>query len=203
MPNKDLTLMVCVLDRSGSMHKIVNDAVGGFNSLIEEQKKCQVGKIAVTVAMFNREYELLYNNEDISKIQPFTATSYCPSGSTALLDAVGKTINEVGKKLNDTPEDEKPGKVVFVILTDGEENSSEEFNLEDVKKLIEQQRTQWKWEFIFLASDEKSFEAGSQMGYQNVSRYGVNNTKGAYAAVSRAVINCRSNQNIEIDKDIS
>jgi uncharacterized protein YegL len=192
MPNDKKTLIVAVLDRSGSMQSILSDAVGGFNTFLAEQQKLTVDECRMTVAMFDDQYELLYNNVPIADVQPFTETSYAPRGMTALYDAIGKTINNVGKELDALPENEKPGKVLFVILTDGMENKSSEFKCSDTMKLIKQQSTQWKWEFIYLAADEAGMQQGMALGIQNSANYATSSVMSAHQCFSACASSYRS-----------
>lgn len=149
---KNLTEMVFILDRSGSMHHLTNDTIGGFNSMIENQKK-EDGEAFVTTVLFDDEYELLHDHVDIQKIEPITNKEYYARGCTALLDAIGKTINSIGSRLSDTPEDKRPDKVIFVITTDGFENASREFNKSTIKEMIEHQQNKYSWTFIFLGAN--------------------------------------------------
>lgn len=203
MPKKDSVLIACVIDRSGSMQAILDDAVGGFNAFLKGQKEDTNGECNMTLAMFDNEYELRYDNVPVEDVREFTNASYCPRGSTALFDAVGKTINNVGASLDALPEEEKPEKVIFVILTDGQENSSIEFNIDTISTLIKQQQEEWNWEFIYLAADQEGFDAGVRMGFQNSTRYDSQNTSGAYGVVNCAVSHYRAEGSVEIDKDIS
>jgi Mg-chelatase subunit ChlD len=192
MPRNDLTLIVCVLDRSGSMSSSIDDAVGGFNTFLEEQKKSKNGEARMTIALFDHEYELLCENADINVVAPFTKTTWCPRGQTALIDAVGKTINTVGKELDARKEEDKPGKVLFVIVTDGQENASREFTKDQMSKLIKEQREKWNWEFLFLAADENGIADGRAMGIVHTQGYNVHQTKGMYADMSRRVYSYRA-----------
>ena len=112
---KNLTEMVFILDRSGSMDHLVSDTIGGFNSMIEQQKK-EDGEAYVTTVLFDDYYELLHDHVNIQDVQPMTNDEYYARGCTALLDAVGKTINSIGKRLSDTPEEERPEKVIFIYF---------------------------------------------------------------------------------------
>ena len=146
---KNLTELVFIIDRSGSMYNLVNDTIGGYNSMIENQKKEQ-GDAYVTTVLFDDNYELLHDHINLKEIKPITDKEYYTRGSTALLDAVGKTINSIGVRLNNTPEDERPDKVIFVITTDGYENASRKFTKTQIKDMIEHQQNKYSWTFIFL-----------------------------------------------------
>jgi len=203
MPREDLTLIACVIDRSGSMGSILDDAVGGFNAFLREQKEDKSNECRMTLTMFNDTYEIKYNNVPIGEVEEFTNATYCPAGSTALLDSLGRTINEVGKELDALPEEEKPGKVIFVVLTDGQENASKEFQLDNVKELIKQQRETWKWEFVFLATDEEGIQGGMNLGITHCSAFCAQNTRAAYDAVSKDLMSYRKTGKTNLPQDIS
>lgn len=150
--NKNLTEMVFILDRSGSMSHLESDTIGGYNSLLEKQKKEQ-GDAVVTTVLFDDKYEIIHDNADIKKVNPLTDREYFARGSTALLDAVGKTINYVGHRHKYTRDSEIPQKTMVVIITDGFENASREFSQSQVKSMIEHQKEKYGWEFLFLGAN--------------------------------------------------
>ena len=203
MSKKNSTLIACVIDRSGSMQGFLEDAVGGFNAFLKGQQEDKSGECKMTLAMFDNLYELKYNNAPIEEVEEFTNASYCPRGSTALFDAIGKTINSVGKELDELKEEDKPEKVIFVILTDGQENASQEFNIDSVKGMIKEQQETWKWEFIYLAADDAGFEAGQTMGFAHSTKFNVNNTRAAYGVVGSVMSSYRAGVKVKIDKEIS
>ena len=158
--NRDLTEIIFLLDRSGSMAGLETDTIGGFNAFIEKQRQLE-GETIVTAVLFDDRYEILWNGIDANKAI-LTDKEYYVRGSTALLDAVGKTILDVGYRLSKTSEETRPGKVIFVITTDGMENSSKEFTYEKVKELIKHQQEKYNWEFIFLGANiDAAKEAGN------------------------------------------
>jgi len=186
MGKKEFTEIVCIIDRSGSMQAIVNDAIGGFNTFLEDQKK-HPGEATLTYIQFDTEYELLHENTPIKDVRPIDMTTYKPRGMTALLDAIGRTIDTVGRRLSNIPDENRPAKVVVAILTDGEENSSHEFTLEKVKGMITHQKDTYQWEFIFLAANQDAFAEGAKIGIdpkdiQNFAATG----KGVRAAYAHA-----------------
>ena len=130
---KNLTEIVFILDKSGSMSNLTNDTIGGFNSMIEQQKN-EDGEAYVTTVLFSENHFMLHDHVNIKDIKPMTHADYMAYGMTALLDAVGTTINSIGERLANTPEEERPEKVIFVITTDGFENSSKEFTREKIKE---------------------------------------------------------------------
>ncbi|WP_407271354.1 vWA domain-containing protein [Radiobacillus sp. PE A8.2] len=155
-----LTEIIFLLDRSGSMSGLENDTIGGFNSLTEKQSKLD-GETAVTVVLFDHEYEVLWNGIDAKRAK-LTKKDYYVRGTTALLDAVGKTILEVDQRLLKTNEERLPGNIIFVITTDGMENASREFSHDKVKQLIKRQQDEYNWEFIFMGANiDAAKEAGN------------------------------------------
>lgn len=161
IPSNEKTHIICILDRSGSMCSIINDSIGGFNTFLEKQKTLP-GEATITVTLFDDKYELVYDNIDIKKAEILTKNVWFPRGSTALFDAVGKTImTEKGnlKKLGV----EAPAKVLVCIVTDGQENSSHEYNSSSIKKLIKECEDD-NWNFIFLAANQDAFATGGSFG---------------------------------------
>lgn len=146
---ENLTELVFILDRSGSMSGLETDTIGGFNSMLEKQKK-ESGEAFVTTVLFDDKYELLHDRYDIKGVNLLTEKEYYVRGSTALLDAIGITINNIGKALSNTNEEDRPGKVLFVIITDGMENSSREFSYEKVKEMVEHQNLNILGTLFFL-----------------------------------------------------
>ncbi len=163
MAKKGLTEIVMVIDRSGSMASIKDDAIGGLNTFIEEQQKVK-GEANLTTVLFDDEYILWHDGVDIKKVKPFTEKTYVPRSMTALLDAIGKTANDVGDRLRKTNEKDRPEKVLFVILTDGMENASKEFTKPQIVEMIDHQREKYNWEFAFLAANQDAIQEGGGYG---------------------------------------
>lgn len=191
--------MVFVLDRSGSMMNLTADTIGGFNSMIENQKK-EEGEAFVTTVLFDDQYELLHDHIDIKEIQPITNNEYYARGMTALLDAVGKTINSIGSRLSATPEDERPDKVIFVITTDGMENASREFVKSTVKDMIEHQQSKYSWTFMFLGANMDAVGEAASLGINTdfartytASDWG---TQSVYSSVSNAMAYVRKCESV-------
>jgi hypothetical protein len=149
--NLNLTEIVFLLDRSGSMGGLESDTIGGFNAFMDKQSQL-AGDATVTAVLFDERYEILWDGIEIKNAK-LSGKEYYVRGSTALLDAVGKTILDVGYRLANIPEDQKPGKVIFVITTDGMENASREFTYEKVRELIGHQQQKYNWDFIFLGAN--------------------------------------------------
>ena len=181
----DLTDITMVIDRSGSMQSIQSDAEGGINSFIEQQKQ-EPGEANVTLVQFDSEYEFVHSGVPIRQVPAFRLV---PRGSTALLDAVGRAINETGARLAAMDEAQRPGLVVFVIVTDGEENSSREFTRDQIRKMVEHQQSAYKWQFTFLAANQDAFAAGGSMGIaqDGIAAYSMGKVRGSWdAATCRA-----------------
>lgn len=162
----DLTEIACIIDRSGSMQSIATDAIGGFNSFLENQKT-HSGQASFTLVLFNHDYEVIYESCDIHTVKMLDATTYIPNGTTALLDAVGRTIDDLGMRLYNTPEYERPGKVIVAILTDGVENVSKDYTLDRVSERIKHQQEKYRWEFLFLAANQDAIAAATEMSIQS------------------------------------
>lgn len=161
--NKNLTEMVFILDRSGSMTGLETDTIGGYNSLLEKQKK-EEGEAIVTTVLFDDRYDMICDHADIKKIRPMTKKEYYARGCTALLDAIGKTINHVGNRHKYAPDNEIPSKTMVVIITDGYENASKEFKLNKVKQMIEHQKEKYNWEFLFLGANIDAVQTADSIG---------------------------------------
>lgn len=159
---KGLTELVFILDRSGSMSGLETDTIGGYNSMLNKQK-AEDGECHITTVLFDDNYELLHDRIDIRAVSPITDKEYFVRGSTALLDAIGKTIKKTHNALKHTASDFRPENVMFVIITDGQENASREYSAMKVKGLIEQQKKEG-WEFIFLGANIDAIETARHFG---------------------------------------
>jgi uncharacterized protein YegL len=160
---KGLTELVFILDRSGSMSGLESDTIGGYNSLLDKQKK-EAGECIITTVLFDDKYELLHDRINIKGIMPITEKEYFVRGSTALLDAVGRTINKIGNAQKHTAQDEQAEKVMVVITTDGMENASREYSYDKVRRMVERQKEKYGWEFIFLGANIDAVEAAARFG---------------------------------------
>lgn len=163
MSNKNLTEMVFVLDRSGSMSGLEDDTIGGYNGLLEKQKK-EEGEAVVTTVLFDDKYELLYDRADVKKIAPLTEEKYFARGTTALLDAVGRTVDKISAHRKTAPDREIPEKTMFVIITDGYENASREYSMDRVREMIEEKKEKENWEFLFLGANIDAIRTASKFG---------------------------------------
>ena len=155
---KGLTEMVFILDKSGSMAGLETDTIGGFNSMLKKQKE-EAGQCRVTTVLFDNRYTLLHDRIDIQAISPITEKEYCVGGSTALLDAIGRTIGKIADVQRNTAEE-----VIFVIITDGEENASREFSAEKVRNLVSREKEQHGWEFLFLGANIDAVVTAGRFG---------------------------------------
>lgn len=197
--NQNLTDITVVLDRSGSMSACQSDAEGGLNQFIEDQKKAE-GECNFTLVQFDTDYEFVHKGVPINEV------SHCqliPRGMTALHDAVGRAINETGQRLASMPEGSRPGLVIFVILTDGHENSSKEFKLDKIKEMIQAQQDQFKWKFTFLGANQDAFAAGSSMGIdtKTTANYSTRQSQKAFASASAAVGRARGMSSAGIEPE--
>jgi uncharacterized protein YegL len=187
---ENLTEIIFILDRSGSMFKMEEDTIGGFNSFIESQKN-EDGEALLTTILFDDQYEILHDSVNLKEIKPLTNEEYFSRGMTALLDAIGKTINSVGERLNKLSEDEKPSKIIFVITTDGQENSSVEFTQKQIKEMIEYQTSKYNWQFIFLGANIDAVNVAKSYGIrgQFASKYTADTwgTQSVYTTMSNVV----------------
>ena len=169
--NSEITELVFILDRSGSMKGMQAEAIGGFNAFLEEQRKLP-GEAKLTVALFDHEYVLLCNGKSIKEVEPLNDKTYEPRGTTALLDAVGRTLDDVGKRINSVSHDcaacggpsKKPTKVLVAILTDGLENASKDYKKTKINEMIEHHKKNHDWQFMFLAANQDAFSEGGSLG---------------------------------------
>jgi len=167
--NRNVTEIIFLLDRSGSMAGLEGDTIGGFNSFIEKQCKLE-GDTFLTTVLFDDKYEVLWNGIHANNVK-LTENEYYVRGTTALLDAVGKTILDVGYRLARTNDDQRPGKVIFVITTDGMENASSEFTYKKVQELIKHQQEKYNWEFIFMGANIDAVKEAESIGILKENAY--------------------------------
>ena len=199
---KDKVKIVAILDRSGSMSTLAEDTIGGFNEFVKQQKELD-GECSLSLVLFDDRYELVYDDIPINEVPELDDRVYFARGMTALNDAVGKTINIVGQRLNRTPEEEKPEQVIFLITTDGLENQSTEFTAEQIKEMVNHQTEKYSWEFIFMGANIDSFEEGGSRGIaMNLSaNYDPSavGTRSVYFAASSAIMKKRIDKNAVIN----
>jgi len=202
-----LTEMVFIMDRSGSMQGLEDDTIGGFNSMIEKQKSKE-GDAVVTTVLFDDQYELLHDRVDLQRLNKIMDHDYYVRGSTALMDAVGKTIS----KVNNTQKHDKADKVVFIIITDGYENASKEYSQKKIKTMIEKQKKDYDWEFIFLGANIDAVAAAKEYGIDEINsvKYCADSigTNISFSVISEAVSSIRKDKKLsktwknKIEKDM-
>ena len=158
-----LTELVFILDRSGSMGGLESDTIGGYNAMLERQKK-EAGEAIITTVLFDDQYELLHDRIQLRGISPITDKDYYVRGSTALLDAVGKTISKMVNVQKHTAEEARAKQVMFVITTDGMENASREYTYDKVQRMIEHQKSKFGWEFLFLGANIDAVATAERFG---------------------------------------
>jgi hypothetical protein len=183
-----LTEIIIVLDRSGSMGVIKSDTIGGFNEFLKTQKEVP-GKANLTLAQFDDQYDVLYNGIDIQDIPNLTEETFVPRGWTALFDAIGKTMNITAERLSKSTD--KPDQVLFVIITDGEENASREFNASQIKDLIKAHTDNSKWQFVYIGANQDAFLVGHTMNIGSNAGY-VASAAGTHAMYTSLTNNTRS-----------
>jgi len=190
-----LSEIICVVDRSGSMGAIRSDAIGGFNTFLQTQKDLP-GDAKFTLILFNDSYDIVYDGAPIKEVKNLISKTYVPRGNTALYDAVGRAIDTVGLRLANTPEEERPEKVIVAILTDGEENSSKEYSLQRINEMIKHQKEVYSWEVVFLAANMDAVAAAQTLGIQSKDAFSFVATgkgiRSAYKDMSRSVSQYRT-----------
>lgn len=194
--NKDYTHIAMVIDRSGSMSSCWSDVKGGYAEIVKTNKESE-GKCTFTVAAFDTTYTLLEDFTDVKAVK--SELSVYPSGGTALLDAIGRTINSVGARLAQMEENDRPMKVLVVIQTDGEENASTEFTKNQIKVLIDKQTEIYKWEFQFIGASEISVQEAVNWGIKgaNVSTYNIHNSAATFSNLGTKMRSMRSADTME------
>jgi uncharacterized protein YegL len=202
MPNAGRTEVVVLLDRSGSMQSIRHDMEGGLELFVKEQQADKAGECRLTLVQFDNEPQTVFTARAIDKVPRIELV---PRGSTALLDALGSTIESVGKRLSEMDEAQRPGKVLVLVITDGEENSSRRFTQEQVKAMVEHQTETYQWQFAYLGANVDAFAQASRMGIatQSASSYSADSAgaRGMLRSVSRGVSASRAGGSYEMTDD--
>ena len=192
---KGLTEIVFILDRSGSMRGLETDTIGGYNSLIEKQKK-EEGEAYISTLLFDDECEVLHDRVELSKIKSMTDKEYYVRGCTALLDALGGAIHHIENVHKYAREEDRPEKTLFIITTDGQENSSKQYSYEKVKKMVERQKEKYGWEFLFLGANIDAVTEAARFGISEdrAVKYHCDKagTEVNYRALNRAVSSVRN-----------
>ena len=199
---KNLTELVFILDRSGSMAGLEKDTIGGFNSMIAKQRR-EPGEAYVSTILFDNHREVIHDRVDIHEIQPMTQEQYYVRGSTALLDAVGKSIRHIANVHKYAREEDRPEKTLFIITTDGMENASREYSYDRVRKMIEHEKEKYGWEFIFLGANIDAAKEAARFGIDadRAANYHADSkgTAVIYEAMNDAVCSVRACQPMSTD----
>ncbi len=161
--NNNLTELVFIMDRSGSMAGLEGDTIGGFNSMVEKQKR-EEGEAYLSAVLFSNSSDVLYDRVDVRKVEPMTERQYFVGGCTALLDAIGDAVHHIGNVHKYAREEDRPAKTIFVITTDGMENASRRHTYDEVRRMIERQREKYGWEFLFLGANMDAVSAARRFG---------------------------------------
>ena len=208
--NNNITELVFILDRSGSMSGLESDTVGGFNTMIEKQKK-QNAPCYVSTVLFNHTSEVLYDRVKLGEVQRMTEEDFFVGGSTALMDAIGGAIHHIGNIHKYIRPEDVPANTMFVIMTDGMENASRNYSSDRVKQMIERQKKRYGWEFLFIGANIDAVETAACYGIDadRAVNYHADKegTRVVYQSVANAVCNVRANKELradwseEIDKD--
>ena len=192
---ENFTSITVLLDKSGSMWSLASDTIGGFNQFLKDQKAAP-GEALLTLCTFSTDYDIIHDCKLLTDIPDLDDQSYVPNGGTALLDAMGNTIEAVGLKLADMPEDERPSKIIFLIITDGQENASKTFKSNKIKEMVQHQNEKYNWEFVFMGSNIDSIAEGTAIGISmhNTMSYSATScgTKGLYQDVSKSMTRYRT-----------
>ena len=201
--NNNLTELVFVLDKSGSMSGLEKDTLGGFNSMLEKQRK-EDGDVVISTVLFDDTMQVIHDRAGIDRIRNLTDNDYQVGGCTALLDALGKSIKHINKVQKSLPEDQRPSKTMFVITTDGQENSSHEYSYEKIKKMVEKKQEKKQWEFLFLGANMDAISAAADIGIKadRATNFVCDATGTAvnYSALSKAVTKIRCAEAGCVDK---
>ena len=202
MKKNNITELVFILDRSGSMHGLESDTIGGFNSLIDKQKMTE-GKCYVSTVLFDNECKVLHDRVKLENVKPMTHNDYQVGGCTALNDAIGGAIKHIGNIHKYARPEDVPAKTMFVITTDGMENASHKFSSNEVKKMIKHQKEKYGWEFLFIGANIDAVETAATFGIDKSRAVNYHadkkGTKVLYENVASAVMQMRCNQRIEED----
>ena len=193
--NKNLTELVFILDKSGSMAGLEADTIGGFNGMIERQKK-EPGEALVSTVLFSDASRVIHDRVNLQKVEPMTDRQYCVGGCTALIDAIGGAIHHIGNVHKYAREEDRPEHTIFVITTDGMENASRHYSADEVRAMVKHEQEKYGWEFLFLGANIDAVETAGRFGISEDRAVNfVNDAMGQalnYAEVSEAVRTVRA-----------
>ena len=194
---KNYSDIIAIIDRSGSMKAMKDEAIGAFNAFLDEQKQLE-GEAKLSLVLFDHEYLKVYEAINLQEASELTDETFQPRGTTALFDAVGRAIDDAGSRFAALPETERPEQVIVCILTDGVENASSDYSLARVAEMIKLQQEVYSWSFVFLAANQDAFAAGAQLNIHASSTVSFvaskDGTKQAFKAMSARVKNLRMNR---------
>ena len=200
--NNNLTEIVFILDRSGSMAGLEDDTIGGFNAMVEKQKK-EEGEALLSAVLFSNNSTVLYDRVDVEKIEPMTERQYRVGGGTALLDAIGGAVRHIANVHRYAREEDRPAKTVFVITTDGMENASRIYSYDEVQRMVKHEQEKYGWEFLFLGANMDAISAARRFGIRSdrAVRYQHDRagTRLNYEVVGEAITRVRGRKTIEPD----
>lgn len=188
-----------IIDESGSMTSSRHDIIGGFNTFIEDQKKEIKGDVNVSLYTFSDGVRRVLVNKNISEVNNLSESNYKPGGMTALNDAVGTAINEIGSELSKMPEEERPSTVMFVIMTDGWENSSKEFKNSQIRDMIKHQTEKYNWKFVYLGTDITTTKTADDLGINCRGFSARNDISTTMSRMSQTALSYRSMNSVEAD----
>ena len=207
---KNLTELVFILDRSGSMAGLEDDTIGGFNAMLEKQKQ-EPGEALVSTVLFDNESQVIHDRIPLNRVQPLTRKEYYVRGCTALLDAVGSAVHHIGNVHKYAREEDRPEKTVFVITTDGMENASRRYTYQRVKELLQRQQEKYGWEFLFLGANIDAAAEAARFGIapERAANYHADSqgTGVIYETVNEAICSVRkhaplaANWKAKVDRD--
>ncbi|NLJ77816.1 MAG: VWA domain-containing protein [Tissierellia bacterium] len=199
---KDLVEVIFILDRSGSMGGLEDDTIGGYNAMIEKQKKLE-GRALISTVLFDDRYELLHDRVDLERINPMTSKEYYVRGTTAILDAMGISISNMINIQKNLARDDRAEKIMFIITTDGMENASREYNYDMVRKMVEYQKEKYGWEFLFLGANIDAIETATRFGIDSDRAANFHSdsegTALNYEVIGEAVYKFRANNKLSED----
>ena len=200
-----LTYIIFVIDRSGSMASIRDDMIGGFNTFIQTQRDAKLGQCKVFAYKFDTEYEIMFEDRDLSEVPALDRSSYSPRGDTALYDSLGKTISDMGQRLASMKEEDRPEKVLVVTITDGEDNSRlrgeryTRYSADKVKEMVDHQTKNYKWDFAYIGANQDAWAVGGRMGVASNLNYTATSAGTAYAFdnLARSTNNYRATKGVK------